>query len=134
MSYLFLSDEWVAEARAIREEFAGQVSPIAQQVRMNLVVVEVPFGPGMLHAHLDTSDGSIVLDIGHLDVVDLKVTIDYDTVKAILVDGNSQTVMPAFMSGRIKVEGDLSKVRGLIADGPDQSALALAERLKAITT
>jgi hypothetical protein len=133
MAYLFLSDEWVSEARAIREEFDGVVPPVTQPVRMNLVVLEVPFGEGSIEAHLDTSDGSIVLDTGHLDLVDLNISIEYETIKSILVDGNAQAVMPAFMSGRIRVEGDLSKLMGLISDGPDPSAQMLAERLKQIT-
>ena len=55
---------------------------------MNLIVVEVPFGEGAIHAHADTSTGELILDIGHIDPVDLTVTIGYDIARALLVEGN----------------------------------------------
>jgi len=42
-TYPFLSDEWVSEARKIREQYEGQGSAVAHQVRMNLVITDVPF-------------------------------------------------------------------------------------------
>jgi hypothetical protein len=74
-TYLFLSDEWLDEARTIRSEYEGRTGSIDHSVRMNLVVIEVPFGEGAVHAHVDTSTGELVLDIGHIEPVDLKVTI-----------------------------------------------------------
>ncbi len=65
-SYPFLSDQWVAEARRIRDELAGPRPAVPHQVRMNLVVTEVPFGEDPVHAHLDTSSGLVELDLGHL--------------------------------------------------------------------
>ena len=59
-TYLFLSDDWLAEARAIRAEYEGQGGAIEHSIRMNLVVVEVPFGEGAVHAHVDTSTGVAV--------------------------------------------------------------------------
>ncbi len=55
---------------------------------MNLVVTAVPFSDKDILAHLDTSSGELVLDTGHLETQDLKVTVDYDTAKAILIEGN----------------------------------------------
>ena len=44
--YAFLSDEWMEAAKAIRDEYADQVSPPAHAIRMNQVVTDVPFGDG----------------------------------------------------------------------------------------
>jgi hypothetical protein len=134
MPYPFLSDEWLEEARAIRAEFAGRV-PFPHSVRMNLVVTEVPFGSGTIDAHVDSSSGDLALDTGHLDQQDLKVTVDYDTAKAILVDGNPSAGMQAFMAGKVRVEGDMAKLMALQAAPPaaDSSAAEMAARLKAIT-
>ena len=79
---------------------------------MNLVVTAVPFSDDDIHAHMDTSSGELVLDIGHLEVQDLKVTVDYDTAKAILVEGNPQAGMQAFMAGKVRVEGDMAEADG----------------------
>ena len=55
MPYPFLSDEWIDEARKIRDESPGRAPPVPVPMRMNLVVTEVPFGDGELDAHLDTT-------------------------------------------------------------------------------
>ena len=114
-SYPFLSDEWLDEARKIRAEYEGKTPPFAHAVRMNLVVTAVPFGDKDIDAHMDTSSGELVLDVGHLEIQDLKVTVDYDTAKAILIEGNPQAGMQAFMAGKVRVEGDMAKLMALQA-------------------
>lgn len=133
LQHPFLSPEWTDEARKIQEEFAGQAAPSSQSLRMNLVVTEVPFGEGTVDAHMDTSEGSMRLDVGHIESPEVKVTLDYATAKAILVDGNPQVGMQAFMAGRIKIEGDMSKLLALQQAPSDPVAAQVAERMKAIT-
>jgi hypothetical protein len=132
-TYPFLSDEWLDAARAIRAEFDGSGVPIAHSIRMNLIISEVPFGDGEIQAHMDTTSGELVLDTDHIDPVDLTVTLDYDIAKAILVEGNPQAGMQAFMSGKIKVVGDISKLMALQSGGADPSASEVASRIQAIT-
>ena len=135
MPYPFLSDEWLEEARRIRAEYEGKAMSFPHAVRMNLVVTVVPFGDKDIDAHMDTSTGELVLDVGHLEVPDLKVTVDYDTAKAILIEGNPQAGMQAFMAGKIRVEGDMAKLLALQAApvGADSSAAEMANRLREIT-
>jgi hypothetical protein len=135
MPYPFLSDEWLEEARKIRAEYAGKAPSIPHVVRMNLIVTGVPFGDKDIDAHMDTSTGELILDTGHLPEHDLRVTVDYDTAKAILIEGNPQAGMQAFMAGKVKVEGDMAKLMALTsAPSPDGSAAEMAERLRAITS
>ena len=110
-TYPFLSEDWIAEARRIRAELPPPpVDEIPASVRMNQVVTEVPFGSGTLDAHLDTSSGALEMETGHLDQADVTVTLDYDTAKAIFVDGTLDAGMKAFMEGRIRVQGDMAKL------------------------
>jgi putative sterol carrier protein len=132
-AYAFLSPEWTEEARKVRVEFAGRRPAATVPMRMNLVVNEVPFGEGSLDAHLDTTSGEVVLETGHVEPADLKVTIDYETAKAILVDGNPQAGMQAFMAGRIRVEGDMTKLLALQTTPADPVAQEIADRMRAIT-
>jgi hypothetical protein len=136
MPYPFLSDEWLEEARRIRAEYEGKSMSFPHAVRMNLVVTDVPFGDVHIDAHMDTSSGELILDVGHLESPDLKVTVDYDTAKAILIDGNPQAGMQAFMAGKIKVEGDMGKLLALQAApvGAESSAADMATRLREITS
>ena len=134
-SYPFLSDEWLDEARKIREEYAGKTPPIAHSVKMNLVVTSVPFSDEDINAHMDTSSGELELDIGHLDAPDLKVTVDYDTAKAILIEGNPQAGMQAFMAGKVRVEGDMAKLMMLQSQpaAQDPNAAEMAAKLRDLT-
>jgi putative sterol carrier protein len=93
----------------------------------------VPFGTGAVDAHLDTSEGAVKLELGHIEAADLTVTLDYATAKAILVEGNPQAGMQAFMAGRIRVEGDMSKLMALQGAAPDPTAAEVATRLRDIT-
>ena len=61
------------------------------------------------------------------------MTLDYSTAKAILVEGNPQAGMQAFMAGKIKVEGDMTKLMAMQAQPPDASAAEVAQRVKDIT-
>jgi putative sterol carrier protein len=132
--YAFLSDDWLDAAKKIREEYAGKSSPPAHAVRMNQIITEVPFGDGSIDAHLDTSGGEMQMDMGHLENPDLTVTLDYATAKAILVDGNPQAGMQAFMAGKIKVQGDMTKMMAMQSGTPDPTQAEIAAKIKEITS
>ncbi len=137
-TYPFLSDQWIAEARRIREELRGSLpeQPVANPVRMNQVITEVPFGSGSLDAHIDTTSGELEIDAGHLDEPDVTVTLDYDTAKAVFVDGTVETAMQAFMAGKVRVQGDLPKLIAAIqqqATPLTPEAGEIARRIKEIT-
>jgi hypothetical protein len=106
----FLSNEWIAAARKIREEHAGGGIPVPTAVRMNQVITDVPFGDSPVEAHLDTSSGELVMELGHVEDPDVTVTLEYGTARAIFVDGTAQAGMQAFMQGKIRVDGDLAKL------------------------
>jgi putative sterol carrier protein len=128
----FLSDAWMSEAKAIREQYRGKTST-AHVVRMNMRISDVPFGDGSLEAHMDTSSGELEMDLGHLDAPDLTVGVDYATAKAIFVDQNPQAGMQAFMAGKIKVEGDMTKLMAMQSAAPDATAIEMAGKIKDIT-
>ncbi|HNE37142.1 MAG TPA: SCP2 sterol-binding domain-containing protein, partial [Microthrixaceae bacterium] len=111
--YQFLTPEWIEEAKKIREQFDSDATATPHVVRMNQVITEVPFGDGTVEAHMDTTSGEVKMDLGHLESPDLTVTIDYVTAKAIIVEGNPQAGMQAFMAGRVKVQGDMTKLMAM---------------------
>jgi putative sterol carrier protein len=132
--YEFLSDEWMRAAREIRDTLPAPTTPMAHKVRMNLVITEAPVNDTrQVKAHMDTTDGNLKLDEGHLDGPDLTLTVDYDTAKAIFVDQNPAAGMQAFMAGKVKVDGDMSKLLAMQAGAPDPSALEATKRIQEIT-
>jgi putative sterol carrier protein len=140
-TYPFLSDEWIAEARTIRAEMAAAqpdagAAPPAAAVRMNQVITDVPFGDGKLDAHLDTSSGTLEMEIGHLEHPDVTVTLDDATAKANFVDGTLEAGMKAFMDGKVRVQGDMAKLISALQQlaPPDPGAVDQAQaRIRDIT-
>lgn len=133
--YAFLTDEWFVAARKIRDELAPSVAAPTQEVRMNLVITDAPFSDGAeIKTHVDTSEGQMKMDTGHLDNADVTITVDYDTAKAIFVDQDTAVGMQAFMAGKVKVQGDMTKLMSLQQPGtPDPAAVEIGERIKTIT-
>lgn len=112
--YPFLSDEWVDEARRIYAQAEAE-APLTEGVnlapaRINLIVSDAPFAPGPIQAHVDTSGGRLHIDTGHVDKPDVTISMAYDTARSLFVAGNAQSVMQAFLGGRIRVDGDLTKL------------------------
>ncbi|MFI5042600.1 MAG: SCP2 sterol-binding domain-containing protein, partial [Acidimicrobiales bacterium] len=132
-AYPFLSDEWMTAARAIYEAHRGEATAMPVSLKANLNITDVPFGDGPLKAHLDTSSGELEVDLGHLETADVTLTMGYDTAKAQIVTQDQQAVMQAFMGGRIKIEGDMSKLMGLAAASASGSTetQAVAQRIAA---
>jgi putative sterol carrier protein len=133
VAYPFLSEEWLEAAKQIREEYRGKAAAPAHTVRMNQIITEVPFGEGTIEAHMDTSGGELEMDTGHLADADLTVTLDYATAKAILVEGNPQAGMQAFMAGKIKVQGDMTKLMAMSQGTPDPVQAEIAAKIQEIT-
>jgi putative sterol carrier protein len=75
------------------------------------------------------------MDLGHLDSPDLTVTTDYATARAIFLEQDPQAGMQAFLSGKVKVEGDMTKMMQLqIAMPKDDLAEQVAAEIMAITS
>lgn len=129
--YPFLSPEWLAAILAIREEYKGRTPVGEHTVKMNQIITEVPFGEPTLNAHMDTSTGELDLAPGHLDDAEVTVTIGYETARAIFVDPSA--AMTHFMAGRIKVQGDLTKLIALIQANPDPVAAEVQHRMAEVT-
>ena len=129
MSYQFLSDEWIEAARKLREDAPAPAST-PQPVKMNLTINEVPFGEVTVDAHMDSTSGELELDLGNLEGADVTATLDYETAKAMMVDANPQAAMQAFMAGKIKLQGDVTKAMAMQSGPVDPE---LTKKIQEIT-
>ena len=130
----FLSADWVEAAKALRDEMDGDPSPPAHAIKMNMVVTDAPFQDDDIHSHMDTSSGELQMDLGHLDDPELTVTVDWATAKSIFVDNDPQAGMQAFMQGKVKVQGDMTKLMAMQQGGPpDENQQKFAEALQEMT-
>ena len=129
MAHTFLSDDWLTAVKEIADD-AGVGGMMPDSVSLNLVVTGGPDGDRELHV----ADGAFAT--GLIDAP-TKLTVPYTVAKAMFLEGNQQAAMQAFMSGQIKVEGDMSKLMAMQAQGAGQGdaaqAAALQEKVLAIT-
>jgi putative sterol carrier protein len=137
MSHPFLSAAWMDEARAIREKYAAEAAKVTASIRMNQVITDVPESVGSgdtIRAFMDTSSGEVVMELGELEAPDLTLTVDYDTARKIFVEQDQAAGMQAFMSGKIKVQGDMMKMMAMQTSMPqDEIAKTIAAEIKGIT-
>jgi hypothetical protein len=126
--YEFLSDEWLAEVQKLSAEAGGDApSGPAADLKINVVVTGGPSGDRELHL----ANGSF--NAGAVEGAPTKLTVPYEVAKDMFVNGNQQAGMQAFMSGQIKVEGDMSKLMAMQSGGSNPNQAQLAEKVKAIT-
>ena len=134
MSHQFLSESWIEAARDIRHRYSGDVPAIDVVVRINVITTKVPFGDGTISAYIDTSNGSLEMELGSIEGSDLTVTTDYETARKLFVEQDPTASMQAFMGGRIKVEGDITRLMVMQTSLPQtETTEAVAAEIKAIT-
>jgi len=137
MSHAFLSTDWMDAAREIRAKYADQATKVTTSIKMNQVITDVPAevaDGGQIKCFIDTSSGDVVMDLGELETPDLTVTTDYTTARKIFVEQDQAAGMQAFMSGKIKVQGDMMKMMAMQTSMPnDEIAKTIAGEIKDIT-
>ena len=134
MSHQFLSESWIEAARDIRHRYSGDVPAIDVVVRINVITTKVPFGEGTISAYIDTSNGNLEMELGSIEEADLTVTTDYETARKLFVEQDPTASMQAFMGGRIKVEGDITRLMVMQTSLPQtETTEAVAAEIKAIT-
>jgi hypothetical protein len=127
----FLSDDWFAVVEKLVEEH-GADAPVGQAVMVNLVITDTPFGDERV-MHMGARDGRGHWGIGHKDDADVTLTTDYATAKDVFISGNPQAGMQAFMAGKVKVQGDMTKLRMAQQGGGPGGNQALSEAIQGIT-
>ena len=105
MAVQFLSEEWAtaySEALASHDGFQGAIASANLGLQFN--VSDAPAGP--VGYYISIANGSANVSLGELDDADATIASDYETAAGISKgDMNTQT---AFMTGKIKVTGNLA--------------------------
>jgi hypothetical protein len=127
MAHVFLSDDWFDAVDGLRDEMP-EPPAAARDLKLNIVVSGGPDGDREVHM-----DGGR-FERGLADGAPTKLTVPFEVARSMFIEGNQQAAMQAFMSGRIKVEGDMSKLMAMQAGGgPSPDQLALQAKLQAFT-
>ncbi len=134
MAHEFLSDDWMEAVKAIRDKYADEAPPVPYKIRMNQVISGAPFDDGAdVLLYMDTTDGTMKMDKGALEDPEVTVSTDWETARKIFVDQDQAAGMQAFMSGKIKVQGDMTKLMMMNASPPDEITKTVAAEIKEMT-
>ena len=126
--YAFLSDQWFdAASKLISEHGAG--GPPAPNLVMNLVVTD---GDKKTEFHMGSKDGATMFGKGHTDGADLTLTTDIATAREVFVANNPAAGMQAFMAGKVRIQGDMTKLM-MAQSGGQGGNPQLTEALQSIT-
>ena len=103
----FLSEEWAAEVTAALGEHPGFKNAIGSaELGIQFIVSDGP--DGNAEYYLKSAGGASIMAVGALENADVTVRQSYDTASAISKgELNTQT---AFMTGKVKVSGNLAKL------------------------
>jgi len=103
--YPFLSDGWFAAAEKLIREHETPAPPTS--LVMNL---EVADGDQTIQFFMGSKDGETLFGKGTADAADLTMSTDIDTARQVFVAGDQAAGMQAFMAGKVRVQGDMTKL------------------------
>jgi hypothetical protein len=129
--YRFLSDEWFDAVEALRDNAPAAPGEIAD-IAVNMVVTGGPDGDRTLHF----AGGRF--DRGLVPGAPTTVTVPHRVARSLLVDLDPGVAITAFMTGEIRVDGDLNRLMELQQSvgatlSPTVEHLAFIGELRALT-
>lgn len=125
-THLFLSQDWFTYVH-----------------ELNANVGELPLSPALqnliINFHLtDENANQLHLKAGKLwqhgnDHAAATLILDYPTLQALIFERRTDAIIDAFMTGKIRVEGDMSALLSLQSAKPSQEQKALYKEILAMT-
>ncbi len=105
----FLSEEWASE---VKTALQGSDAVKSAAGNMSARIQQVVNGPdGETKYWFKLEGGQVDLGMGDIETPDATITQDYDTAAAL--NKNELTGTAAYMSGKLRVSGDLMKLMQL---------------------
>jgi hypothetical protein len=103
MAHPFLSEAWFDAVEALRDKAPATPEEVAD-IAVNMVVTGGPDGDRALHFAAGRFDRGLV------DGAPTTVTVPHRVARSMLVDLDPEVAMTAFLSGEIRVEGDITRL------------------------
>jgi hypothetical protein len=127
MPHPFLSDAWFdAVDTLIAAAGDLHLPPAMKDVELNVTIVSPD-----KQTEVFLKDG--LFKRGHKAGVPTTITLDAGLARKLFVDADAAAGVQAFLSGELKVEGDLAKVVAMQTAEPSEQQKQLAKRIATIT-
>ena len=127
MRYTFLSAEWFAKVDELISAAGDLRIPEAMKAVEVNVTVTRPGG----NAEVFLKDG--LFSPGHRAGVQTSISLSEELARKIFLEADAAAGVQAFMTGEMKVEGDLAKLVAMQTVDPSAQQLALTKRIAEIT-
>lgn len=128
MSLKFLSDEWFDKVEELKNAAGDLDVPVAlHDLVLNVVVTDTEWGD----RELSLNAGN--LEKGHHQNAPTKLVLPVDLAHRLFIDNDQSAGMQGFMSGQIKVEGDMSKLMAMQTVQPSEKQKELQQQILEIT-
>jgi putative sterol carrier protein len=124
-----LTDDWFTTVEQLTAQ-AGDLNlpPSLESLGVNLVVDNIDGS----HTALSLTGGKI--QKGRSDSAKTTLAIDAETLRKVFLEFDMAAAMQAFMSGKIKVQGDMSQLMALQTVKPSAEQKALFKKILEHTT
>lgn len=125
---VFLSEEWFREVEKLTELKGDLDVPAAlSSLVLNISVT------GTAAGSVDMCLNGGRFEKGHNSNGATKLTLPTDLARRIFIENDQSAGMQGFMSGQIRVEGDMSKLMAMQTARPSDKQKELLKEIKAIT-
>lgn len=124
----FLSDAWFSKVSELTAAAGNlNVPPALASLALNVTVSGLPNG----NVDLALNGGNF--EKGHNAAAPTKLSLPADLLRKIFLEGDQAAGMQGFMSGQIKIEGDMSKLMALQSAQPTDEQKQLMKQIQDIT-
>lgn len=124
----FLSQEWFAKVDQLTAA-AGDLNVPASLANLVLNVTAT----GAPEGNVDMALNGGKFERGHNASAGTKLILPADLLRKIFLEGDAAAGMQGFMSGQIKVEGDMSKLMAMQSARPSEQQKALFKQILGLT-
>ena len=128
MSLKFLSDEWFAKV----EELKAAAGDIEVPAGMSDLVINLTV-TGTDSGDVDIALNAGMIEKGHKEGAPTKMILPVDLAQRLFIDNDQSAGMQGFMSGQIKIEGDMSKLMAMQTVQPSADQKALQKQILEVT-
>ncbi len=125
-TFNFLTQSWFDVVARLNQE-VGELNLPPNLAELTINVIVKSENPTLLHLQAGK------INQHHIQNADATIYIDQDTLNQIIHDNSVDTALEAFMTGKIFIEGDMSKVMALQSARPSQEQKALYKQIKEMT-
>ncbi len=128
MKFKFLSADWFDKVAELKTAAGDLQVPVAMHdLVVNITVTGTDFGD------VDIAMASGMIEKGHHPNAPTKLTLPVDLAHRLFIDNDQSAGMQGFMSGQIKIEGDMSKLMAMQTIQPSSAQKALQKQILEVT-